>query len=289
VGDDGKPVDEAECPTCQQTITRKFIAGKVAEHQQLEKQVEAGKASLACKQRELGDIAGAEAKIKANDAKLAEKLETVKQITAAGERITFIETAIKDLETALADAKAKEASPVDTSALDALTSEIGEWEARLSPAVRYESTLAEIERNTKQRDDAQAKVSELETLCSYWGDKGVKAKLIKEHIGGFQDSVNSVLSKWGYEARLSIEPYCFEVMTPRTAPNFLSIKRLSGFESLAFAVALQCAIAVATKIKMVIVDEVDTMIGAQRNRLFGCIKAMLDSGQLEQAILLLAE
>lgn len=285
----GNAVDHASCPTCTQTITRTFISGKVFEHKASEQQADADKGNLLRQQSELGDIAGAEAKIKANEAKLAELLEVKRQITAAQERIQFAETAIKDLETALAEAKAKEASPVDTSALDSMTEEIGQWEGRLAPAVQYESTLAQIERAEAQWEDSKAKVNDLETLCSYWGDKGVKAKLIKEHIGGFQDSVNGVLSKWGYLARLSIEPYCFEVMTPRTSPNYLNIRRLSGFEKLAFAVALQAAIAVATKIRMIIVDAADVMIGTQRNKLFGCVKAMLDSKALDQAIIILAD
>ena len=287
VDEQGDPVDHAECPTCTQTITKEFITGKVREHEASEKQADADKGNLLRQQSELGDIAGAEAKIKANEAKLAELLEVKRQITAAQERIQFAETAVKDLEAALAEAKAKEASPVDTTALDSMTEEIGQWEGRLAPAVQYESTLAQIERAEKQWEDSKAKVNDLETLCSYWGDKGVKAKLIKEHIGGFQDSVNGVLSKWGYLARLSIEPYCFEVMTPRTSPNYLNIRRLSGFEKLAFAVALQAAIAVATKIRMIIVDAADVMIGTQRNKLFGCVKAMLDSKALDQAILFL--
>ena len=78
-------------------------------------------------------------------------------------------------------------------------------------------------------------------------------------------------------------------MTPRTSPNYLNIRRLSGFEKLAFAVALQAAIAVATKIRMIIVDAADVMIGTQRNKLFGCVKAMLDSKALDQAIIILAD
>ena len=194
-----------------------------------------------------------------------------------------------DLQTALPMREAKESSPVDTSALDSLTEEIGQWEVRLAPAVQYESTLVQIERAEGQWQDTKAKVNDLETLCSYWGDKGVKAKLIKEHIGGFQDSVNGVLSKWGYLARLSIEPYCFEVMTPRTSPNYLNIRRLSGFEKLAFAVALQAAIAVATKIRMIIVDAADVMIGEQRSRLLTCVRDMLKAKALDQAIIILAD
>ena len=286
---DGHPVDHSLCPTCTQEISPEFIGAKIAAHKQSQQGLEADKADLEAKRSELGDIAGAEAVLKRQEEKMQQKLAWVQTVTAATERITFIENAVKDLEAALAAAKAAEASPVDTSALDALTKEIGEWEGRLAPAVQYESTLKQIEQATARYEEQNLAVNELETLCAHFGKDGIKAKLIKEHIGAFGETVNTVLSKWGYTACLSIEPYSFEVMTPKTAPRYLPLKELSGFERLAFGVALQCAIAVHSKLRMILVDRADTMIDAQRNRLLGCIKLMLDEGMLDQAIVMIAE
>jgi hypothetical protein len=132
-------------------------------------------------------------------------------------------------------------------------------------------------------------VSELETLCTFFGPKGVKAKLISEHIGAFTVKVNEVLAVWGYSAKLQIEPeYKFEVLiTGKTA--YLPPKELSGFERKAFAVALQCAIAVFSKIKMILVDAADVMIDAQRNKLLGCVKLLTDNKTLDQAVIMLAD
>ena len=286
----GKPVDEAPCPTCTQIIKRSFISKSVSDHKKLQLAAEAEKANLEQRQKDLGDIAGAEAAIKDHEAKVQEKLQAVKDVTAASERIADVEAAVKGLEAALAEAKAAEANPVDTSALDALAAEITVWEGRLTPAVSYESTLKTITEATTRRDSEIAKVAELETLCAFFGPKeGIKSRLIAQHIGAFTETVNSVLTVWGYKANLSIEPYVFEVQTPKTGDKFLPLKELSGFERLAFGVALQSAIAVHSKLRMILVDRADTMVAAQRNRLLGCIKAMLDNGTLEQAIVMIAD
>ena len=285
----GKPVDEAPCPTCTQLITRKFITASVGDHARLQKHAEAEKAKLERRQKDLGDIAGAEVTIRAHDAKIQEKLQAVKDVTAASESITTIEAKIAGLKTELEAAKAAEANPIDTSALDALTAEIGEWEKRLAPAVSYESTLKQIQDATTKRDDQQAVVNELETLVAFFGPKGIKSRLIDQHIGAFTETVNGVLTVWGYSAKLQIEPYIFEVRTPKTGESYLPLKELSGFERLAFGVALQAAIAVHSKLRVILVDRADTMIASQRNRLLGCIKLMLDNKTLDQAIVMLAD
>lgn len=290
VGENGHPVEECPCPTCTQMITKAFITARVGDHQKLEQQAEAAKAALQLRQKGLGDIASAEAALKRQEEKTSEKLAQVKAVTAATERITFIETSMKDLEAALESAKAAEANPIDTSVLDALNTELGEWEARLAPAVQYNSTLTQIADAQKRFDEQNVRVSELETLCAYFGPKGVKSKLIDQHIGTFTEKVNEILGVWGYAAKLQIEPeYKFEVVTPKTAPRYLPLKELSGFERKAFAVALQCAIAVFSKIKMVLVDAADVMIEGQRNRLLGCVKSLTDSKTLDQAVIMLAD
>ena len=286
--DDGKPVQAAHCPTCTQAITREFITDKVQQHANLEKAAQGDRQRLAEKQSKLGDIAGAEAVIKRQDEKTGEKLEAVKAITAAQERITFAENAVKDLEAALANAKAAEANPIDTSALDALTKELGEWEARLTPAVQYNSTLTQIEDAKKRAEAQQTLISEMETLCTFFGLKGIKARLIGENIGAFQDTVNSVISKWPehYQIKIDFEPWSFMVTYDDIGPRWLPLKELSGFERLAFCASFQCAVAIASKIKMVLIDKLDTMAKAPHRQfvLLGALDALLKSKQLDQVI-----
>ena len=167
-----------------------------------------------------------------------------------------------------------------------MNQEISNWEARLSPALNYEATLKQIERSTKDWEDQKAKVNDLETLCVHFGKDGIKAELIAKHIGVFSETVNGVLSIWGYSAKLEIEPYSFLVTTPK---GELPLKELSGSEKMMFAVALQTAIAVHSKIRFIVVDKLDTMVHNERSRAFMIVKKLIDNGTLEQAILLLSE
>lgn len=274
------------CPTCTQKITKDFIAGKIAEHQKLLDEAKATKTSLLAEQNGLGDIAGAE-KIVADGAALAEKKSSVAGlVTLYCERISTSEQAIDSLGISLDEAKAQETAPADTSALDAANAELGIWEARLSPALNYDATLQQIEQATQRQQDQRATVADLETLCAYFGDNGVKAELIAQGAANFLTTVNGVLSKWKYQARLSGAADEFTVLTPK---GWLPTKQLSGFELLMFKAALQCAIAVHSKLKIVAIDEAQTMIDDQRKMLFKAIDGMCKEGLLEKAFIILAD
>ena len=198
----------------------------------------------------------------------------------------MFEKSIGDLEASYTTAKAQETAPADTTALDAANTELGAWEGRLSPALNYDATLAEIDKASKRQQDQKEKVADLETLCSYFGDKGVKADLIAAGSAAFMATVNGALAAWGYEGKLSDEADSFSVLTPT---GWLPTKQLSGFEEFMFNVALQCAIAVHSKLKIVVIDEVQTLVDAHRTRLFKAIQSMLNSKMLDQAIVIQAD
>jgi hypothetical protein len=281
--------DDCLCPTCKQVIKPEFIAAKIAEHKGHELELTESRAQLIQQQKALGDIKAAEDAIQKQEKAVAAKLEQVKKVTETTERIATLEKQSGDAKAALETAKASESEPVDTTAIDAVNTEISEWEARLAPAVQYESTLKQIETATKQWQDKKNDVDELETLCEHFGPKGIKATLLQKHIGGFNESVNRVLNWWGYSATLSFEPYSFDVVTPETTPKTLPVKELSGSELFRFLVALQCAIAVYSKIKMVLIDKADILIDAHRGKLFAGVKHLLDTGLLEKAFIFVAD
>jgi myo-inositol-1-phosphate synthase len=281
--------DDCLCPTCKQVIKPEFIAAKIAEHKGHELELTESRAQLIQQQKALGDIKAAEEAIQKQEKSVAAKLEQVKKVTETTERIATLEKQSGDAKAALETAKASESEPVDTTAIDAVNTEISEWEARLAPAVQYESTLKQIETATKQWQDKKNDVDELETLCEHFGPKGIKATLLQKHIGGFNESVNRVLNWWGYSATLSFEPYSFDVVTPETTPKTLPVKELSGSELFRFLVALQCAIAVYSKIKMVLIDKADILIDSHRGKLFAGVKHLLDTGLLEKAFIFVAD
>jgi uncharacterized small protein (DUF1192 family) len=277
----GNPVDHANCPTCTQSITRQFIDAKIAEHKEIEDDAKQARHALVLEQQGLGDIAGAEKQLEANAQVLKDANALGKTIKEINARIAASEASIETLTTQLAQAKADQKAPADTATLDKINREIAEWEANLSPAATYNATLEQIKRATDQWVAQKDTVDELEVLCEHFGKDGIKAELIAKHIGEFSATVNGVLAAWGYSAKLEIEPYSFLVTTPS---GELPLKEISGSESMFFAVALQTAIAVHGKIKMVVVDRADTLVEVERGRLFGCLKKLLDAGTLDQAI-----
>lgn len=274
------------CPTCTQKITKEFIASKMAEHKSLEDAAREAKEGLEAEQRGLGDLAEAESVIATHKTLTEQKLQNVKDVTSSAERIQMAETAVKELEAALITAKEQESEPNDTSALDTANSILGGWEALLSPALNYDATLKQIEDAQKRQQDQKSTVADFETLVAYFGDKGIKADLIAEGSAHFMETVNGVLAAWGYEAKLSDEADSFSVLTPS---GWLPTKQLSGFEEFMFKVALQCAIAVHSKLKIVIIDEAQDIIDAHRTRLFKSVQGMLRDGLLDQAYILLAD
>lgn len=285
--EEGNPVDHANCPTCTQAITRKFIDSKISEHFRLQQEADAAAAAIAQEQQDLGDIAKAEADLQASDNLCSLKIGLTRQEAELAAKIATLEGSIETLHIQLAQAKANEQAPADTTALDALNNEIATWEARLSPAVNYDATLKQIETLTAQWNTQKEAVDDLETLCEHFGKDGIKAELIAKHIGEFSETVNGVLAAWGYSAKLEMEPYEFIVST--AMGNTLPLKELSGSEKLMFSVALQTAIAVHGKIRMVVVDEGDTFVGPERGRLLGCLKKLLDAGTLDQALVFASE
>lgn len=277
------------CPECTQEITPQFVKSKVREFQaQIDGETEQQN-SILQEQKALGDVKASEDVIAIQKVTVDFKVSALRNQKEALDAERRIDETIKKLEIELEQAKAEAAQPVDTSAMDAVAVEIQQWEKLLAPAVQYESTLKQIEEAQKVKLELTASVVELERLCAEFGKDGLKARLIAESIGAFMHTVNDVLEKWGYKARLSIEPYVFEVMTPKNAPDYLPLKELSGFEKRAFAAALQSAIAIFSKIKIVMIDGADIMIGMQRNRLYGTLKLLLDSKLLDQVIIMVAD
>ena len=274
------------CPTCTQKITKAFIDSKVEEHRKLEQAAIAAKINLEAEQQGLGDLTEAESVIATHKALTEKKLQNVRDVADATGRISMFEKSVSDLEASLVTAKAQETAPADTSALDAANEELSAWESRLSPAVNYDAILTQIDRATKQQQDQKEKVADLETLCAYFGDKGVKADLIAAGSEAFISTVNGALAAWGYEAKLSPEADSFSVLTPT---GWLPTKQLSGFEEFMFKVALQCAIAVHSKLKIVVIDEAQDIIDAHRTRLFKAVQGMLNSKMLDEAFVLMAD
>ena len=274
------------CPTCTQEVTQQFIDGKVATLEESCRELGMQVEHLMRRQGALGDIAAAEKALKTDADAKAQRDQIGASIKALEQRIPELKKAVASAQEALDAARAEDAIPQDTTALDSLSAEISQWEAHLSPAIRYESVLQEIERAKEKRSSLSKKVADLERLCSVFGKDGIRADLIAEYQCQFVNTLNFALAFWGYEARLEMDPYSFEV---NNGDGWIPVKRLSGAEGLFFRVALQTAIAIQSGLRIIVVDKFDTMIENERARAVDCISALLEKGELDQAIVIGAD
>lgn len=270
------------CPTCTQVITKEFIDLKIGQIRTEKQECIEGRLALMKEQQGLGDILGSEKALRENVASAEKKKGIQNELSALSTTIATLSTQIIAAKAQLEDAKAAEASPVDTTVIDSLNTEIAAWEKQLTPAIQYESTLKQIETGRAQQDAKKSEVSDLEKLCSYFGKDGIKATLIQENLEGFKAQIDNVLQAWGYESKLDIEAGEFSVLTPT---GWVKATKISGSEKMFFKIALQAAIAVFSKIRMIVVDPLDEMIDTERKKAFACINGMLKAGTLDQAIL----
>jgi hypothetical protein len=280
-------LEEKTCPTCHQAITEAFINARIREAQETIERMGEKQRDIMLQQKELGNIAEAEQLIAAHKSAEEKKKKLQADLSSTVAAVAGTKELIRKLEAEIQPLKQAAAVPVDTTALDNLNAQITRVEAELTPAIAYENAVSTIEQQVGRKRQLQDQVDALEKLVTYFGKDGVKAKLIKDNIDAFERSVNQVLYTWGYAAKLSIEPYSFDVTLPNRAT--LPLKELSGSEEMMFAVALQTAIANHSGIRAVVVDKADTFVDEERNRLFACLSKLLADKVLEQAIVMVAD
>lgn len=267
-----------KCPTCFQAITNdviEAIAKPLIENRdalalQNRKDLEARKS--------LGDPTGAQ-----------KKLDAAKSVE---QDLARIDKRIADLERQAKDAteEAGKIHPEELPKPDSLNDKLADLDARIQRGTALLETASRADALVKDAEKAQARkleldqeLARLESLVTYFGPKGVKATMIAEHIGGFEQRVNDTLEKWGYSCSLSIEPWSFVVK--RTGSRYgAQLHMLSRSEKLRFANAFSVALAIVSGWNFVILDDSETIIGDDSVALL----RMLYESELDQAIVLMA-
>jgi DNA repair exonuclease SbcCD ATPase subunit len=268
----------ATCPVCDQDIDsgkitnliadlQKESADEDAKIQKLDKQIEA-----------IGDVHAAQESLRKHEAAVKEKdtlekslLETVatgKATKAEIEALGEVVNATLPFNDPLSSIEAK-----ITSILE-----------KLGPVAAAEERARDIKVKTEQLAKLQAKAASLDNLTNYFGKDGVKADLIGQYVGSFESKLKEVMSAWGYECSLSMEPFSFEVKTARGYVG--PVKEISGAEEHIFKVAFQCAVSIAAGINLVVIDEVEELGEDIRPLLYSTIYQLIQDGKLEQAILI---
>lgn len=275
------------CPTCHQPIPEAFINARIREAKETAATLGNEHRELMQEQKDLGDIEEAEKMLAAHEAAETKKAAQQTELGNTVGGIAQLRSHLRSLEEQIEHLKVPEDPPTTTPELDELNGQITRVEAELEPSIAYETAVANIEKAVERKRGLEGRIAALEKLTKYFGKDGIKATLIKENIDNFERSVNRVLAAWGYKASLSIDPYTFDVTLPGGIT--LPLKELSGSEEMMFSVALQTAIAHHSGIKIVAVDNADTFIEEERNRLFGCVSKLVADGVLQQAIVCVAD
>jgi DNA repair exonuclease SbcCD ATPase subunit len=269
------------CPTCGQDMDE-------AKQVQLMTEVIAKRTDLAMKECDagealklLGDVDGAIAKLEKHKLALANKAELMAKI----------EIDSKTLQMAEMEASQSVGGLFESSVLDNAIAEtersIETILQQMQPVIAAEEREKDIATKKEQLLRLERKASKLDSLVKFFDKDGIKAKLISDHIGGFEKKVNEVLSAWKYFCTLSIEPFKFEVTDYRGVAT--PVIDLSGAEELMFYAAFQCAVSRTAGIGFVVIDRVDTLLADLRPSLFKNLYQMVTEGLLDQVILLIAD
>src|SRR5208282_4520617 len=140
----------------------------------------------------------------------------------------------------------------------------------------------EITRLTAQKGKLVAKAATLDVLTNYFGKDGVKKTLIADHVGSFENKINTVMEAFGCKTSLTFDPIGPDVTTVRGYVG--PIKELCGAEGEIFKRAFQCAVSIAAGINMVVIDEMEELGTDIRPALYGAVWSLIDQQLLEQAI-----
>lgn len=272
------PWGTTTCPTCDQPVDSEKLkshAGKIAGWLG---DVANSLGVIEQKQKALGDVSEAIALVEAHEKAQRELDEFDAQASGRQE----IEEAQKGVPEAILFSFA----PYNESLAECDT-EIERLSGLLRPVIVAEERRKEIEVRRSQLAILKDRATVLDQLVKYFDKDGIKAKLIGQYIGGFEQKLNEVMGAWGYSCALSIEPYSFDVTNARG--DVVPLRELSGAERIMFSLAFQCAVSRTAGIGIVVIDEMAMLLPEIRPAMNERLYRMIEDDHLDQVIMLVAD
>ena len=265
------------CPTCTQPVTDAEFENITAPFIKRQDELLKAERDLQDARKSLGDYDGA-ARV------LADHAQAERNLALVDEHIAGIEKDIADLQKEQAEAGNEDTQP-DTAEIDKqiadLDGRIEKGNAALTAAIQADSAREGYAKAMEAKKKLDAKQALLERLVEYFGPKGVQAKLLNEHVGGFEGSMNKVLDKWGFQAKLQFDPFAFSLMFAGKDKAY-NLRTISKSQKHSFSIAFQVALAKVSGLNFVVVDEADVFLDANRGKLYQA----LDGAGLDQVIVL---
>lgn len=273
----------SKCPTCEQVVDAEKIKELLDELLASKAKYESRTEEILQRLKALGDVTGAGKQIEDHNKKASEKAALDRDI------MTKVDEGKKTRRELNALGEYVDPREAFVQPLTDLEAKITAAQEQLRPVIAAEERKAEVAKKTEALEGLKKNAEVLDGLVKYFdtGAEGIKSKLIAEHIGGFENKFNEVLSSFGYKVALSLEPYEFSVTTSRGTT--LPLKELSGAEKLMFLLGLQCAVSRVAEIGFMIADRMDTFPMSQRKKANRCLIEMLETNVLEQVLMIVAD
>lgn len=268
-----------ECPTCEQSVDEQRLAHARV---MVERRVVEGREAvrmLEQKIRALGDVGAAAILIDGHE-------KTLKELADMDAAMVEKRRQLEQETNALPVVAEFDFQPYDRTIAEC-DAEMERVAGLLRPAIAAEERVKEIAVKQSQLKGLKERAGLLDVLVKYFDKDGIKAKLIGRYIGGFEAKLNEVLNVWKYACALTIEPYSFDIKN--ASGDVIPVRELSGAERVMFSAALQCAVSRTANVGLVVIDEVATLLPELRAGLNKRLYEMVQSGYLEQAILLVSD
>jgi hypothetical protein len=267
-----------KCPTCTQPVTDE-VFDRIAEPFLLrQNELITLEGELQQTRKQLGDPEGAQRTLDAHN-------QAVKDLALIDEKIKNLEEEIHEITDGSAEPTptAPNTSELDTQ-LKEIDARIEAGNTKLSEALAVDAKKTAYESAMLTKKKLDAKQATLEKLVEHFGPKGIQAKLLDEHVGPFEKSMNQVLAGWGFKCELQFEPFSFRAGLVGSGELF-TLRAMSRGQRAMFGAAFQVALAKVTGFNLVFVDDAEVFSEQNRVTLF---KNLLGAG-LDQAFVLAAD
>ena len=279
-----KVSEVAKCPTCHQAIPEEHFNQVAGQYIAKKDEAIAMERKLQGLRKALGDPAGAKGAIDAHE-RAEKNLELVQK------HITEAEAAIQQNKAQVeAIGEIKESDKPDTTEIDTqladMDTRIQRGTAALGEAINAKNAKEAYDQANAAKAKLTKKQETLDKLVEYFGSgpKGVQAKVLGQHAGAFQDSMNTFLAGWNFKCALSFEPWSFRAGLVHGEEMF-SLRAMSDGQRAMFGAAFQVALAKVTGINFVCIDAAEVFSNENRITLFKNLMA----AKLEQAIVIAAD
>jgi len=168
------------------------------------------------------------------------------------------------------------------SRMTILVERINKGERVLERAQQAESATEHWETYVREQSALETKIGLLDGLTKFFGPNGAIMEQASSRMEPFLEKLNLHLAVFGYSCTVTLEPFELRILSSADGLPGLPLKQLSESERFRFSVAFQVALATATGIRFVAIDDAD-ILDKERRKL---LTALLLHSDVDQAIVL---